>query len=117
MLVARIKHIKEETYNLIDIKDLEELVIDTMGEDVWLAIMDFTQSKVEELKEDIRYMENDSKSDDTTICSLRSGINEEIETLEKLIDKVNEAKRLDRRSVINELRGSIKRLENNEGYF
>ncbi|QDY21953.1 hypothetical protein CGQ39_13625 [Clostridium botulinum] len=117
MIVARIKSLKEEPHNLMDIKDLEDLIINTMGEDTWLAIMDFTQSKVEELEEDIRYMENDSKSDDSTIYSLRLGIREEIETLEKLINKVNEAKRLDRRSVINELRGSIKRLENNEGYF
>ncbi|MBB6716337.1 hypothetical protein [Clostridium gasigenes] len=46
MIVARVKLYKEETHNLMDIKDLEPLVIDTMGEDVWLAILHFTESRI-----------------------------------------------------------------------
>ncbi|MCW6111904.1 hypothetical protein [Clostridium sporogenes] len=117
MIVARIKHIKEETYGLSELGDLEDIIITTMGEDVWNAIMYFHESKIQELKESEVYVKEDIKDYDLSLTALRSGINEEIETIKKLINKVNEAKRLDRRSLNNELRRIIIRLENNEGYF
>ncbi|EJO5349349.1 hypothetical protein NRP93_003521 [Clostridium botulinum] len=117
MLVARIKLFKEETHSLSGLDDLEELVINTMGEDIWNAIMYFHEVKIGELEEYIRYMETDSKNDDLLLTALRSGVNEEIEIIKKLINKVTEAKRLNRESIIKELKGIIKRLENNEGYF
>ncbi|RXM68381.1 hypothetical protein [Clostridium tetani] len=117
MIVAKIKSIKEETHNLMEIRDLEDLVINTMGEDTWLAIMDFTQSKVEELEEEIKYLKEDSKSDDGQLYALRGGIRDEIDVIEKLTTKIKESKRLDRNLLIKELQGCIKRLENNEGYF
>ncbi|EQB4336180.1 hypothetical protein ACYJ2V_000084 [Clostridium botulinum] len=117
MFVARIKLLKEETYGLSELGDLEDIIITTMGEDVWNAIMYFHESKIQELKESEVYVKEDIKDYDLSLTALRSGINEEIETIEKLINKVNEAKRLDRRSLNNELRRIIIRLKNNEGYF
>ncbi|ACO86034.1 hypothetical protein [Clostridium botulinum] len=117
MFVARIKLLKEEIHSLSELKDLEDLVINTMGEDAWNAIMYFHESKIQELKESEVYVKEDIKDYDLSLTALRSGINEEIETIKKLINKVNEAKRLDRRSLNNELRRIIIRLENNEGYF
>ena len=117
MLVARVKQIKEETHTFMELKDLGEIVINTMGEDMWNAILYFTEKKTEELEEDIRYLKSDTRSDDNTIYSLRNGIREEIDTIKELIDKVDQAKRLDRRVVIKELQGIIKRLEGNEGFF
>ncbi|AUN11228.1 hypothetical protein [Clostridium botulinum] len=117
MFVSRIKLLKEEIHSLSELKDLEDLVINTMGEDAWNAIMYFHESKIQELKESEVYVKEDIKDYDLLLTALRSGINEEIETIKKLINKVNEAKRLDRRSLNNELRRIIIRLENNEGYF
>ncbi|EPY2274211.1 hypothetical protein ACXAUS_003105 [Clostridium sporogenes] len=117
MLVARIKLLKEETHSLSELKDLENIIITTMGEDVWNAIMYFHEVKIEELEKDIRYVETDSKNDDNTMYCLRSGVTEEIEAIKKLINKIIEVKRLNRESIIKELKGVIKRLENNEGYF
>ncbi|MBY6879686.1 hypothetical protein EXN65_16850 [Clostridium botulinum] len=117
MIVARIKHIKEETYGLSELGDLEDIIITTMGEDVWNAIMYFHESKIQELEESEVYVKEDIKDYDLSLTALRSGVNEEIEIIKKLINKVNEAKRLDRRSLNNELRRIIIRLENNEGYF
>ncbi|EPY2291002.1 hypothetical protein [Clostridium sporogenes] len=117
MFVARVKLLKEETYSLSRLDDLEDIIITTMGEDVWNAIMYFTETKIEELEKEIKYMETDPKNDDNTMYCLRSGVTEEIETIEKLINKIIEAKRLNRESIIKELKGVIKRLENNEGYF
>lgn len=48
MLVSKIKRLKEETITLLELKDLEDAVITTMGEDVWNAIMYFIEEKVEE---------------------------------------------------------------------
>ncbi|KRU24040.1 hypothetical protein VT91_36890 [Clostridium sporogenes] len=117
MLVARIKLFKEETHSLSELKDLEDLVINTMGEDVWNAIIYFYEAKIQELKESEAYVKEDIKDYDLSLTALRSGVNEEIEIIKKLINKVTEAKRLNRESIIKELKGIIKRLENNEGYF
>lgn len=115
MIVARVKQIKQETTTLMDLRDLEEIVINTMGEDTWNAIMYFTEEKIAELEEDISYTKAEERYADHTMYCLRSGISEEIEALEKLITKITEAKRLDRRAVLKELHGVIKRLEDNEG--
>lgn len=117
MIVARVNQIKQETTTLMDLRDLEAIVINTMGEDTWNAIMYFTEKRIGELEEDIRYTQSESKGDDHTMYCLRSGIREEIDSLEKLITKITEAKRLDRRAVLKELHGVIKRLEDNEGYL
>ncbi|NEZ76666.1 hypothetical protein EXM98_06140 [Clostridium botulinum] len=117
MLVARIKHIKEETYSLSELGDLEDVIITTMGEDMWNAIMYFHEAKIQELKESQVYVKEDIREYDLSLTALRSGINEEIETIKKLINKVTEAKRLNRESLTKELKGVIKRLEDNEGYF
>ncbi|NFC86283.1 hypothetical protein EXN13_00925 [Clostridium botulinum] len=117
MFVARIKLLKEETYGLSELKDLEDLVINTMGEDTWNAIMYFHESKIQELEESEVYVKEDIRDYDLSLTALRSGVNEEIEIIKKLINKVIEAKRLNRESIIKELKGIIRRLENNEGYF
>ncbi len=117
MFVARIKLLKEETHSLSELKDLEDIIITTIGEDAWNAIMYFHESRIQELKESELYVKEDIKDYDLQLTALRSGINEEIETIEKLINKVIKAKRLNRESIIKELKGVIKRLYDNEGYF
>jgi len=47
-LVSRVKSIKEETHNLMSLRDVENLVINTMGEDIWNAIMYFVEEDAEE---------------------------------------------------------------------
>ncbi|SHI91048.1 hypothetical protein SAMN05444401_1758 [Clostridium amylolyticum] len=117
MIVSRVKRLKEETVSLVELKDLEDAVITTMGEDVWNAIQYFAEEKALELEEEIKYLKEGSKCDDGHLYALRGGIRDEIDVIEKLITKVNEAQRLDRRSLTKELQGIVKRLENNEGYF
>lgn len=116
MIVARIKSLKEETHTLTELRDLENIVINTMGEDTWIAIMDFTQDKVEELEEEIRYLKNDMKCDDGQLYALRAGVREEVDFMKSIMDKITETKRLDRKSIIENLQGIIRRLEDNEGY-
>lgn len=48
IMVIQANVVKKETYNIMSIDDLEELVVKTMGEDVWNAIMYFTYLKEEE---------------------------------------------------------------------
>ncbi|EPY2286302.1 hypothetical protein ACXAT6_003563 [Clostridium sporogenes] len=117
MLVARIRHIKEETYGLLELGDLEDVIITTMGEDMWNAIMYFHESKIQELKESEVYVKEDIKDYDLSLTALRGGVTEELDNIDKLIDKINNCKRLDRRMLIKELDEISKRLYDNEGYF
>ncbi|CDI49150.1 hypothetical protein [Clostridium tetani] len=117
MLVARIKQIKQESYSLSELRDLEDLIINNMGEDAWNAIMYFMEKKIGELEENSVYTEKDIKDYDLSLTALRSGVTEEIEIIEKLIDKVTNAKRLNRETLIKELNGISNRLYDNEGYF
>lgn len=116
-MVIRARSIKEESHSLLDIKDLENLVINTMGEDVWCAIMQFTEDKIDEIKESNDYSEEQIKDYDISLYALRGGIRDEFSTIEKLCNYVNDTGRLNRATIIEELKGIKRRLEDNEGYI
>ncbi|MFL0197360.1 hypothetical protein ACJDU8_17595 [Clostridium sp. WILCCON 0269] len=90
MFVAKVKRLKEETVTFIELRDLEDLIVTTMGEDVWLAILEFTQERIEELEEQIAELEADS------IPYINSKI-------ANLIDVIKASKRLNRKFLIEEL--------------
>jgi hypothetical protein len=117
MFVAKVQSLKEETVTFTEMKDIEELVINTMGVDTWLAILHFTQERIEELEDEIIYAKDDVNSGDSSLYALRAGVRDEIDVIENLITKVTNSKRLDRRYLIKELNGAIKRLIDNEGYI
>lgn len=116
-LVIRARSIKEESHSLFDIKDLENLVINTMGEDVWCAIMHFTEEKIEENQEESKYTEDDIRSYDVDLTALRSGVSDEIQELNGLVSYVNDSTRLNRAIIIEKLCGIKRRLTDNEGYI
>ena len=116
-MVIKVRSIKEESLSLLDIKDLEDLVINTMGEDVWCAIMYFTEEKIEETKESADYIKAEVKDYDASLYALRAGIRDEFNTVEKLCNYVNDTGRLNRATIIEELKGIKRRLEDNEGYI
>nr|WP_207720402.1 hypothetical protein [Clostridium gasigenes] len=100
----------------MSIKDLEPLVIDTMGEDIWLAILDFTEETIAEKTSESEYTKEEIKDYDGQLVSLRSGIRDEIITINEIIKSINSAKRINRDSIIVRLEGITKRLYDNEGY-
>lgn len=114
IVVARVTALKEETHNLMELKDLEDLVIRTMGKDTWNAIMIFIDEKIQEVNGDA--IDEIRGQDDSKLIALKSGVKQELDIIDKLIDKINEAKRLSKSSIIEELGGIHKRLYDNEGY-
>lgn len=116
-MVIKAKSIKEESHSLLDIKDLENLVINTMGEDVWCAIMYFTEERINEIKEKSEYTEDDIRSYDVDLTALRSGVSDEIQEVNKLVSYVNDSTRLNRAVIIEKLCGIKRRLTDNEGYI
>jgi hypothetical protein len=116
-MVIKARSIKEESLSLLDIKDLEDLVINTMGEDVWNAIMYFTEEKIEETKESSDYSKEQIRDYDNSLYALRAGVRDEFNTIEKLGNYVNDISRLNRATIIEELKGIKRRLEDNEGYL
>lgn len=114
IVVARVTALKEETHNLMELKDLEDLVIRTMGEDTWNAIMIFMDEKIQEVIDDAA--DEIRGQDDSKFVALQSRVKKELDVIDKLIDKINEAKRLNKSSIMEELGGIHKRLYENEGY-
>lgn len=117
MFTARVKSINEETHNLMELRDLEDLIINNMGEDTWNAIMYFHECKLEELKKSYEYSESDIKDYDISVSALRSGITDELEYVKKIIAYIKETKRINKLMLVEELKGVIRRLEDNEGYI
>lgn len=112
--VIKVKAIKEETHVIQELRDIEELVINTMGEDIWVLLMGLTQDKIDELEEEIKALKDDEISGDGTVYSLRSGIQDGLAGMEKLLSEIEGAQRLDRRRILKSLKSIIKGLENCE---
>ncbi len=115
--VARVTKLKEETHNLTELRDLEELVIDTMGEDTWDAIMYFTEKRIEENKEESEYTKDAVLGYDTDLTALRGDVTYTIAALNDLTNYLNDTGRLNRNYLIEELRKMKGQLENSEGYM
>lgn len=113
IVVARVTALKEETHNLMELKDLEDMVIRTMGEDTWNAIMIFMDEKILEVNDEAT---DEIRGQDNHADVLRNGVKKELDVIDKLIEKINDAKRLSKSSIMEELGGIHKRLYENEGY-
>ncbi|WP_373845020.1 hypothetical protein [Clostridium sp.] len=99
MFTAKVKRLKEETVTFMELRDLEDLIITTMGEDVWLAILEFTQGKAEELESELEDLREESQRDEAIMekdAELMQDIWEKIKGLNEHIDN---AKRLDKRGL------------------
>ena len=116
-IVARISTLKQETHNLMSIKDLEELVISTMGEDTWNAIMYFTEERIQEQKEEAEYDKEDILGYDTDLTALRSDVRDTLDGIEELIQYINDTKRLERSHISDELSRMKRQLTESEGYI
>ncbi|MEG2289084.1 MAG: hypothetical protein RSC24_03895 [Clostridium sp.] len=115
-MVINATSFKKESYTIFSIRDLEDLVINTMGEDVWNAIMYFTEEKIELNQEENKYTEDDIRSYDVDLTSLRSGVSYEVQELSRLVSYVNDSTRLNRAIIIEKICGVKRRLTENEGY-
>ncbi|MEG2411854.1 MAG: hypothetical protein RSB15_08940 [Clostridium sp.] len=115
-MVINATSFKKESYTIFGIRDLEDLVINTMGEDVWNAIMYFTEEKIELNQEESKYTEDDIRSYDVDLTALRSGVSYEVQELNRLVSYVNDSTRLNRAIIIEKICGVKRRLTENEGY-
>lgn len=99
MFVAKIRRLKEETFTFTEMKDIEDLIVTTMGEDVWLAILNFTEGKNEELEDELEELKKDFEMDEKLVQTdgeLMQDIKDKIEGLTEYVDN---AKRLDKRGL------------------
>lgn len=115
-MVITATSIKAETHTLLELRDLEDLIINTMGEDVWLAIMYFIEEKTEETEENNKYAEEDIRSYDVALTALRSDVQYALEEIEKLQSYTIETKRLNRDEISKRLTFMKRQLEDSEGY-
>jgi methyl-accepting chemotaxis protein len=104
MFTARVKRLKEETFTFTEMRDIEDLVVTTMGEDVWLAILEFTQGKNEELENKLENLKEDLETGEKLVQTYGEIMQDIKDKIEALTEYVNNAKRLDKR-------GLKKRLE------
>lgn len=99
MFTAKVKRLKDETVTFMELRDLEDLIITTMGEDVWLAILEFTQGKAEELESELEDLREESKRDEVIMEKDRKAMQEAREKIEDLIEHINNAERLNKRGL------------------
>lgn len=105
-----------KVYVVTDMEDVRELVDPELFE----AIVELTNNKYDtyedELEEEIDNLKDDVKGYDNSCYSMRSAISEAVENIERLVNYILEAKKLDRDKLIKELNGISLYLEECEGY-
>ena len=99
MFTAKVKRLKEETVTFMELRDLEDLIVTTMGEDVWLAILEFTQGKAEELEDELEELKGESQKDEAIMEKDNQIMQDIWEKIKGLTEHVDNAKRLDKRSL------------------
>lgn len=99
MFTARVKRLKEETFTFIEMRDIEDLVVTTMGEDVWLAILDFTQGENEKLEDELDDLKEDFERDEKVIQLDEEAMEDIKDKIDGLTEYVDNAKRLDKRGL------------------
>lgn len=104
MFTAKVNRLKEETFTFIGMKDIEDLVVTTMGEDVWLAILEFTQGKNEKLEDELENLKEDLETSEKLVQTYGENMQDIKDKIEDLTGYINNTKRLDKR-------GLKKRLE------
>lgn len=98
--------------------DLQDEIIETLGEDVYNYIKGLCSHKGMDEKEvdQVKALKEELDFYDMDICNLRDGLLEAKESVEKLITNLFTAKRLDRSSLIKSLEDISKGIANNESY-
>lgn len=99
MFTAKVKRLKEETVTFMELRDLEDLIVTTMGEDVWLAILEFTQGKAEELESELENLKEDLETGEKLVQKDGEIMQDIWEKIKDLIEYVDNAKRLDKRGL------------------
>lgn len=105
--------------------DLQDEIIETLGEDVYnyikglctFKVMDEEEAdQVKTLKDEIKILEDELGAYDQDIYNLRNGLVDTKGSIDKLITNLFTAKRLDRSSLIKSLEDMSKEIANNESY-
>ena len=98
--------------------DLQDDIIETLGEDVYHYIKGLCSYKVmdEEEVDQVKALKEELDFYDTDICNLRDGLIEAKESVEKLSEKIKNVKRIDRDSLTNTLDNISRQIALNESY-
>lgn len=102
-----------KVYVVTDMEDVRELVDPELFE----AIVELTGDKNDTYDYQISNLEDEIKGYDNECYSMRGAISEGLEMIERLINYIDNAKRLDRDKIINDLQCISGELEDCEGYY
>lgn len=116
-IVAQYKTIKKETQTFFKLEDLQNIIIDNLGEDIWNAVMYFTDEKIKEQEEESECDKEDILGYDADLTALRSDVRDTLDGIEELIQYVNDAKRIERSHLTDELGRMKRQLIESEGYI
>ena len=98
--------------------DLQDDIIETLGEDVYHYIKGLcTFGVMDEIEVDqVKALQDELDSYDQDIYNLRNGLVDTKESIDKLITTISTAKRMNRDSLIESLEDMGKEITNNESY-
>lgn len=98
--------------------DLQDEIIESLGEDVFRYIKGLCTFKVMDEKEvdQVKTLQDELDSYDQDIYNLRNGLVDTKESIDKLITTISTAKRMNRDSLIESLEDMSKEIANNESY-
>lgn len=99
MFTARVNMLKSEIVTFTELRDLEDLIYSTMGEDVWLAILDFTQGKNEKLEDELENLKEDLETSEKLVQTYGENMQDIKDKIDALTKYVDNAKRLDKRGL------------------
>lgn len=114
-MVVEVTSLHTEAHTLLELRDLEDLIVKTMGVDVWLAIMYFTEKKIEDNQQNAEYTEDDIRSYDAALYAIRGDVRDAIEEIDKLEHHVINGKRLNRLDTNKRLECIKNQLKDSEG--
>ena len=100
-----------------DLIDLQDEIIETLGEDVYNYIKGLCSYKVmDEEADQVKALQDELDSYDQDIYNLRNGLVDTKESIDKLITTISTAKRMNRDHLIKSLEDMSKEIANNESY-
>jgi len=102
-----------KVYVVSCMEDIRELI----DPELYEAIEELTESKNDTYDYQISNLEDEIKGYDNECYSMRGAISETVEQIERLINYIDNAKRLDKDKLINDLQCISSQLEDCEGYY
>ena len=97
--------------------DLQDDIIETLGEDVYNYIKGLcTFGVMDEEADQVKALQDELDSYDQDIYNLRNGLVDTKESIDKLITTISTAKRMNRDHLIESLEDISKEIANNESY-